>query len=222
MQKYAVIGLGNFGYSMAETLIENNCEVLGIDIRKDLVQKYYDRFTMAVAGDATNRQFLETLSLDEYDGVIVSLGQYLAPSMLITLNLKELEIQRIIVRALSEDHAKILKLMGIEEIVFPERDMAIRLGSIVSMRNALDYLPLSEDYVILEVEPPEHFIGQTLRELKLATDYSIQVIGFKKKWSTGRDEIRFAPLGDMQVRKDEFMIVLGKEEDVRKLEEENK
>jgi trk system potassium uptake protein TrkA len=100
--------------------------------------------------------------------------------------------------------------------------MAIRLGSIVSMRNALDYLPLSEDYVILEVEPPEHFIGQTLRELKLATDYSIQVIGFKKKWSTGRDEIRFAPLGDMQVRKDEFMIVLGKEEDVRKLEEENK
>jgi trk system potassium uptake protein TrkA len=222
MQKYAVIGLGNFGYSMAETLIENNCEVLGIDIRKDLVQKYYDRFTMAVAGDASNRQFLETLSLEEYDGVIVSLGQYLAPSMLITLNLKELEIQRIIVRALSEDHAKILKLMGIEEIVFPERDMAIRLGSIVSMRNALDYLPLSEDYVILEVEPPEHFIGQTLRELKLATDYSIQVIGFKKKWSTGRDEIRFAPLGDMQVRKDEFMIVLGKEEDVRKLEEENK
>src|SRR4030042_4825657 len=108
MKKFIVIGLGNFGLNLSQTLIENGCEVLGIDANKTMVHRAKDMITHAITGDATDKSVLTSLPIKDFDGAVVSIGQELAASILISLYLKEIGIKRIIVRAISEDHEKIL------------------------------------------------------------------------------------------------------------------
>ncbi len=227
MKKFLVIGLGNFGMSVSKSLMESNCEVLGIDVDKDNVQKARDILTHAIVGDASNRSVLMSLPIKDFDGAIVSIGQEMGSSILISLYLKEIGIENIVVRAISEDHVKVLELLGITEIVFPERDIAHRIGKKLSMKNALDYLPLSEDYAILEVTPPHSFTGKKLKELAISAKFGCQVLGIRfpgkgagtpgKK--TGNGYItKMAPSGNDEILENSVMIVLGKQEDIDKLQ----
>jgi trk system potassium uptake protein len=226
MKKFLVIGLGNFGMSVAKSLMEGNCEVLGIDMDKENVQRAKDFLSHAIVGDASNRSVLTSLPIKDFDGAIVSIGQEMGPSILISLFLKEISIEHIIVRAISDDHVKVLELLGISEIVFPERDIALRLGKKLSMKNALDYLPLTEDYAILEVTPPHSFTGKTLRELEISAKYGCQVLGIRypsppgnkpKKGGNGYTT-KMAPAGNAVIQEKSVMIVLGKQEDIERLQ----
>ena len=129
MKKVAVIGLGNFGITVAQTLVANGAEVLGIDSNHDIVNRAKDTVSFAVSGDVTKKDVLETLQLGDFDSVVIAIGQDMTASVLVALYLKELEVRQIIARAISEDHAKILAKLGIDEVIFPERDMAIKLGN---------------------------------------------------------------------------------------------
>ena len=226
MKKFVVIGLGNFGMNISRVLMENNCEVLGIDTEKNTVQKARDITTHAVLGDAADRSVLESLSIADYDGAVVSIGQEMGPSILIALYLKEIGVGRIIVRAISEDHEKILQMLGVTDIIFPERDTAIKIGMTLSMKNALDYLPLTKEYSILDVTPPKHFIGRTLKDLQISSRYRCQVIGIKYNASPeysqkqGETVTNIAPAADDIIPAHSVMIVLGKITDIRKLEQE--
>ena len=226
MKNYVVIGLGNFGINMAKTLMENDCEVLGIDIEKEHVQKAVDIVSHAIIGDATNKNVLRSLEVKDFDGAVVSIGQEMGASILISLYLKEIGIKRIVVRAISEDHVKILEKLGVTDIVFPEKDMAIKLGKLLSMKNTLDYLPLSDEYAILEISPPKNFIGKKLKELQITTRYGCQVLGIKfpeinndidedleKKFVT-----KMAPSGEDLIPEGSVLIVIGKQEDIEKLQ----
>ncbi|MBN1532521.1 MAG: TrkA family potassium uptake protein [Spirochaetes bacterium] len=226
MKKFLVIGLGNFGMSVAKSLMEGNCEVLGIDMEKENVQRAKDFLSHAIVGDASNRSVLSSLPIRDFDGGIVSIGQEMGPSILISLYLKEMGIENIIVRAISDDHVKVLELLGISEIVFPERDIARRLGKKLSMKNALDYLPLTEEYAILEVNPPHSFINKTLRDLAISAKYGCQVLGIRypavpgvKTKRTGNGYItKMAPSGNDVIQENSVMIVLGKQEDIERLQ----
>lgn len=226
MKKFFVIGLGNFGFNIAQTLVENDCEVLGMDTNKDTVQMAKDHITHAIIGDASNKEVLESLAISDFDAAIISIGQDMTSSILISLYLREIGIPRIIVRAISEDHGKILNLIGVDDVVFPERDMAIRIANRLSLKNAMDYLPLSEEYGILEVDAPKSFFNKTLKELKISTKFGCQVIGLKNPGMNGDKydlsgknvDIKIAPTGDDVVKPNTILIVVGKLTDIERLQ----
>lgn len=226
MKKFIVIGLGNFGLNIAQTLIENDCEVLGMDIDRNIVQKAKDFISHAIIGDASNKEVLESLAIRDFDGAIISIGQDMAPSILIALYIKEIGIPRIIVRAVSEDHGKILKMIGVSDVVFPEKDMAIRVANKLAMKNAMDYLPLSSEHGIIEVTPPKSFIGKNLRDLQISTRFNCQVIGLKYPTDDNaaldlNDKnytIKIAPTATDVITENSIMIVIGRHDDIDKIQ----
>lgn len=226
MKKFLTIGLGNFGFNISKALVENGCEVLGIDISNDIVEHAKDYISHAIIADATNKDVLESLSLQEYDAAIVSIGQEMAPSILIALYLIENKVPQIIVRAVSEDHGKILKMIGVTDVIFPEQDMAIRLANKLSQKNAVDYLPIGQDYSIVEVIPPASFIGKSLKDLQIASRFNCQVIGIKPATADDeplnsikkQDAIKIAPTANDVVTENSILIIIGKDEDIQKLQ----
>jgi trk system potassium uptake protein TrkA len=180
MAKFAVIGLGSFGLNVAKTLYEEGHEVLAIDIDKDKIEAVKDYVTRAVTMDSADKENLKALGIQDIDVVIVSLGPQMEASILTVLYLHELKVKRVIAKALSEDHAKILEAIGATEVIYPEKDMAIKLAHRLSSPNVLEYLPLSSGFSIQEIAPPEKFIGKTLKELDLRNKYGVQVIAIRE------------------------------------------
>jgi trk system potassium uptake protein TrkA len=225
MKKFVTIGLGSFGFTLAKNLIENGCEVLGIDQSRDAVNEAKEYLTHVIVGDASKREVLEALSLKDFDGAIVSIGQKMEPSILISLYLKEIGLTRIIVRAITEDHGKILTQIGVSDVIFPERDMAIKLARTLAMKNAVDYLPLGEDYGIIEILPPKTFIGKTLKELRIPNTYNCQVIGLK--FFSGHQpsllddkhfSVKMVPSADDVITETTMIILIGKYEDLERMQ----
>jgi len=222
MKKFAVIGLGNFGMNIAKSLMDNNCEVLGIDIDKDTVEKAKGFITHAIIGNPSSKVILDSIGISEYDAVILSIGQEMVSSILISLYLKELNAKKIIARAISEDHEKILKKLGVDVVIFPEKEMAIRIGKTISMKNALDYLPLSDEYSIMEVVPPASFIDKNLRELNIGARYRCQILGIKHPSENPENnedqKTVIAPAADEVIRKGNILIVVGKTAAIERME----
>jgi len=221
MKKIVVFGLGNFGITIAKTLVQNGAEVLGVDSNIEVVNSAKDYISFAVCGDVTQKEVLETLQITDYDSSIVAIGQDMTSSILVSLFLKELHCRHIVARAISEDHAKILGKLGVHEVVFPERDIAVKLGNKLLLKNALDYLPVTDDYGIVEVIPPNSFIGKTLAELKITSRFSCQVIGIKTPEETGNTEsynTKMAPSAGDIIRVNSILIVLGKLSEIQKLQ----
>ncbi len=227
MKKFFIIGLGNFGFNIALTLVENNCEVLGMDINRDAVQHARDFISHSIIGDASNKEVLESLALKDFDGAIISIGQDMGASILISLYIKEIGIPRIVVRVISEDHGKILRMIGVTDVIFPEKDMAVRVANKLAMKNAMDYLPITDDYGIIEVTPPKSFIGKTLKDLQISTRFSCQVIGLKLPPPEGASadleeknyKIKIAPTANDVISTDAIMIVIGKHTDIDRLQQ---
>jgi len=211
MKKFAVIGLGNFGANVARELSELGCKVTAIDVDKAKVQSLQDKADLAIIADVTERSFLENLGVDNYACFIVSTGKDSHASILIVLHLKELGAAQIIVKANSEDHAKILYKVGATETVIPEKQMAVKLSRSLARPDLIDQLPLTGEYYVAEIAPPDDFVNKKLMDLRLRTKYHIQVIALKDS-ATG--EFEFAPGGEHIIRENDMMIVLAKEQDI--------
>ncbi|HDL03467.1 MAG: TrkA family potassium uptake protein [Candidatus Zixiibacteriota bacterium] len=211
MKKFAVIGLGNFGANVAIELSKLDCKVTAIDIDKNKVQSLQDFAEMAIIADVSERSFLENLGVDNYDCFIVSTGKDSHASILIALYLKELGAAQIIVKANSEDHARILYKVGATEAIIPEKQMALKLSHSLARQNLIDQLPLTGEYYVAEIAPPDDFINKRLMELQLRTKYHVQVIALKDS-ITG--EFEFAPGGEYTIKKNDILVVLGKEQDI--------
>ncbi|NPV83968.1 MAG: TrkA family potassium uptake protein, partial [Candidatus Aminicenantes bacterium] len=140
--RFAVIGLGSFGSYLARTLYEKGHEVLVIDKDKDKVEEAKDFSSQAVWMDSADKESLQALGVQDMDVAVVSLGPEMEPSILTVLYLHELGVNRILAKALSPDHGKILEAIGATEVIYPERDMAVRLAQRLSSRNVLEYVPL--------------------------------------------------------------------------------
>lgn len=215
MSKFVVIGLGSFGENVAKSLYEKGNDVLAIDLDKDKINYIKEFVSNAIVADARNKETLEELDIADSDGVIVSLGPEMEGSILIALHLKELGVRNIIVKALSEDHGKILELLGANKVVYPEKDEAIRLASILSSRNILEYLQLSPDVSIEEIAPPEKFIGKSIKDLDLRNKYKVQIIAIR---DTIKDELQFLIDPNFVIKESDSLVILGSKENFEKLE----
>jgi trk system potassium uptake protein len=214
MKRYAVIGLGNFGFYAAKSLYEDGNEVVAIDSDKARVHAIDPHSTEAIVLDATDNAALKSLGLETMDGVIVSTGTKISTSILICLHLQEMGVKKILAKALDEDHGKILKRVGATEIIHPERDMAIRISRSLSRPNILDFIPLAEDYDLVQVGPPKEFIGRTLNELNLRAKYNVHVIAIKELIP---DNFLLVPPADFVIKDSDILIMLGKSEDIKKI-----
>jgi trk system potassium uptake protein TrkA len=216
MAQFAVIGIGNFGYYLGRHLYEKGHEVIALDISKTQVQKVKDVVSQAVVADATDREALEALGISHADAAVVCIGTRMQASILTTLHLKELGIKSIIAKATSEEHGRILRKIGANEIFFPEKDLAIGVASRLDNPNMLDYLPFIEGYSIVELAPPKDFVGKKLKELDLINRFGIQVLAVKEIIPHG---LTLIPKADFQVKDSDALIVLGPNETLEKLQE---
>jgi trk system potassium uptake protein TrkA len=216
MKQFAIIGLGNFGSTVARELAKAGFQVTAIDSEKSRVQLLQDYLHPVILANATDRKFLENLEVKNFDCIIVSTGADSHASILTTLLLKELGAQRIVVKANSADHAKILLKVGASEAIIPEQQMAVKLSRSLAQPNLVDYLPLAPDFYVAEIVPPAAFVGRKLMELQLRTKFKVQVIAVKDRQT---DQFDFVPGGDYTVRASDLLVVLGQEVDINKIKE---
>ena len=208
------MGLGIFGFNIAKDLFENGLEVIAIDKNKEVIQKIKDFSTKAILADATEKEVLENIGIDEDDVVIISFGEDLAASTLLTLHLKELKVKTIIVKAPNEDHKRILERVGATEVIIPEREMASKVAKSLISPNVLDYIPLSQDYTICEIAPPSSFLGKTIGDLQLRKKHHIGVIASRDVLT---DQIQMIPAADFVIKDSDILVVIGKEKDIQKM-----
>ena len=214
MKRVIVVGLGIFGFNIAKELYESGLEVIAIDKHKETIQKIKDFSTRAILADATDKELLETIGIQEDDVVIVSFGEDLAASTLLTLHLKELNVKEIIVKAPNEDHKRILEKVGATEVIIPEKEMASKVAKSLISPNVLDYIPLSQDYTISEIAPPSSFLGKTIGELQLRKKHHIGVIASRDVLT---DQIQMIPSADFVIKDSDILVVIGKEKDIQNL-----
>jgi trk system potassium uptake protein TrkA len=214
MKRVVVIGLGIFGFNIAKDLYENGFEVVAIDKNKDIIQKIKDFSTKAILADGTDKEVIESIGIQEDDVVIISFGEDLAASTLITLHLREMKVKTIIVKAPDEDHKHVLEKVGATEVVIPEKEMADKVAKSLISPNVLDYIPLSEDYTICEMAPPPSFMGKTIGELHLRGKHHIEVIAIREMLP---ERLTMVPRADFVIKDSDILVVIGKEKDIQKI-----
>ena len=214
MRRVVVIGLGIFGFNIAKDLYENGIEVIAIDKNKEVIQKIRNFSTKAVLADGTDKEVIDSIGMQEDDVVIISFGEDLAASTLITLHLKEMKVKHIIVKAPNEEHKHVLEKVGATEVIIPEKEMADKVAKSLISPNVLDYLPLSKDYTICELVPPASFMGKTIGDLHLRSKHHIEVIAVREILP---DRLTMVPRADFIVKDSDVLVVIGKEEDIQKI-----
>jgi len=228
MRQFAVIGLGRFGSSVARTLSEKGKDVLGIDYREQVVQEISEAISQAVCADAKDEKALKALGIQDIDVAVVAIGN-LEASVLITLMLKEMGIKEIVVKALTDDHKKVLEKIGATRIVMPERDMGQRVGNALVTPQVLDHIDLSADSSIVEIVSPQDFIGKSLRELDIRAKHGINVIAVKRKVksitdkgeATYKEKIEVTPEADEIIRIKDVLVVIGPNDKIEKLKKKH-
>lgn len=214
MKRVIVIGLGIFGFNIARDLYENGFEVIAIDKNKDAVQKIRDYATKAIVADGIDKEVMELIGIQEDDVAIISFGEDLAASTLIALHLKQMKVKSIIVKAPNEEHKLILEKVGATDVLIPEKEIANKVAKSLISPNVLDYLPLSDDYMLFELAPPNSFIGKSIGELELRGKHHIEVLAVKDIIT---DKMNIMPGADFVIKDGEILVVVGKEKDIQKV-----
>lgn len=213
MKRVVVIGIGIFGFNIVKELYESGVEVIAIDKDKRVIQHVKDYATKAIVSDGLDKNILESLGLRENDVVIVSFGEDLAASTLITLHLKQLKIKNIIVKAPNTEYKLVLESVGATEVIIPEKEMASKIAKSLVSPNILDYIPLAEDYMICEIVPPEKFLGKTLANVHLRSKYNVNVIAVRDVLT---DTLKMVP-PDYTMKDSEILVVIGKSKEIDRI-----
>ena len=212
-KEFVIIGLGRFGSSIAKTLYSLGNDVLAIDRDEDVVQEISDSVTHAVQLDATDENALRSLGIRNFDVAVVTIGDNIQSSVMATLLVKELGVKYIIAKGHSDLHAKVLYKIGADRVILPEKDMGIRVAHNLVSANILDYIELSEDYSVMEIQVLKEWSGKTLKELKLRSKYGINVMAIKRG-----DEVNLSPAADDIIEENDIIVAIGSAEDLNKLE----
>jgi len=213
---FAVLGLGKFGFYLVKQLFKDGFDVLAVDVDKEVVQAIKDYSTQAIIADATNKDTLLSIGVKEVDTAIVSLGTRMDHSILATLHLKEIGVRNIVVKAITEDHRRILSMIGASEVIFPEQDMARKLAHSLASPNLLDYLPLAEGVSIMELVPHKSFIGKSIKEIQLRNKFGVQLIAIKELVP---ENINLIPSPDAVIKESDILVLMGWDESLQKLQE---
>jgi len=208
-----VIGCGRFGSSVARTLYDLGNEVMVIDISEDAIREISEEATYAVQADAMDEAVLKDLGLRNFDVAVIAIGSDIEASVMATLVVKELGIKRVIAKAQSELHRKVLDKIGADKVIFPERDMGVRVAHNLTSTNILDFIELSPDYSIIEITAIEEWENKTLGQLKLSTKCGLNVMAIKRG-----NKITVSPSGEIMIEKDDVLVVIGSMTDIKRVE----
>ncbi|MEG2326610.1 MULTISPECIES: potassium channel family protein [Enterococcus] len=215
-QNFAIIGLGRFGGSICRTLIESGQEVLAVDSNEDRVNEYMNIATHAVVANAQDEMTLRSLGIRNFDHVIVAIGEDIQASILVTLMVKEMGVPDIVAKAQNEYHARVLEKIGADRVVHPERDMGQRLAHNLVSKNILDYLELSDEFSLAEINVTNRkFYGKTLNELDFRRRFGLNVVAIRRD----KQDPIVTPGAEEVVQKDDHLVVIGRDEDVDYLDE---
>ncbi len=208
-----VIGLGRFGTSLTRTLIANGHEVLAVDKNEQPVQEIANIATAALQADCTDEAVLRELGASNFSHAIVAIGDDLQASILTTLLLKEFKVPKVTAKARNEMHGSVLSKIGADQIIYPERDMGIRLGNQLSSDNLIDYIELSPDYNLAEIKAPAAMNGRSLKELNIRAKYGCTIMAIKKG-----DQINVSPKAEDAIYTGDVLLLIGSNDEIRHLE----
>jgi trk system potassium uptake protein TrkA len=218
-QQFAVIGLGRFGSAMASTLAELGHEVIGIDGDPEKVRQLADVISQAVELDATDERALKAIGIQDVDVAIVSIGENIESSLLVVMQLRELGVPRIVAKAVTPLHGRILEKIGVSRVIFPDREMAIRVAHSLVVPNIIDYIELSRDFSIVELPAPAPFVGRTLKQLELRPRYGLTLIAIKRPGEGGGPIVtNISPSADEVIREGDILALLGSTDRLTRLQ----
>lgn len=212
-KQYVIIGLGRFGTSVAQTLYNLGNDVLAVDSDEETVQNIADTVTHAVQADATDENSLRAIGIRNFDVAVVSIGENIQASIMATLLLKELGVGYVITKANNAMHAKVLMKIGADRVVFPEKDMGLRVAHNLVSSNILEYIELSSDYSIAEFISPNDWVGKDLIGLNVRAKFGINVVAIKRN-----NEIDVSPSANEKIESGDIIVAIGSIEDLNKLE----
>lgn len=214
MRQFAVIGLGRFGASLATTLAKMGHDVLAIDTDEDKVEQIMDKVTHAVQTDALDEESLSALGIRNFDVVVVAIGQDMQASILATVMLKELGVPNVVAKARTDLHGRVLARVGADKVVFPERDMGVRVARSLVSKSILDQIDLSPDFSIVELVAAPQFIGRNLAETAMRGKYGANILAIRR----GNDVI-ISPGANTIIQEGDVLVTIGRTDKLQKLEE---
>lgn len=212
-KEFAVIGLGRFGGSICRELSDQGMEVMAIDSNEERVNQFAMIASHAVVGDTTDEAVLKSLGIRNFDHVIVAIGDDIQSSILTTLILKELGVKNITVKAQNDYHEKVLRKIGADHVVHPERDMGKRIAHNIVSNNVLDYLELSDQHSIVEIVASSKLDGHSLIDLDIRAKYGINIVAIKRE-----NEILVSPQASEVILQGDILIVIGADADINRFE----
>ncbi len=214
MAQFVVIGLGAFGFNAALELMKTGNDVLAIDCDGDRIQAVRDVVTQAVHADATDSEVLRSLGVKDAQAVIVSVSEErFEATVLITVHLKELKAPRVVVKVASTDHETVIQMLGADEVVFPERDMACRVAQRMASPTVFDRIDMGADMSIIEMIPPDSWLNQALAELNLRRQFSgLQIVLIRRGGNDREDAQALLPTAEEILRKGDVVVLLGNTE----------
>ncbi|WP_058302352.1 potassium channel family protein [Gorillibacterium timonense] len=213
--QFAVIGLGRFGASLARELYQLGYEVLGIDRDEERVSEMSPYLTHAVVAESIDEEAMRSLGLRNFDCGVVAIGSDVQASIMTAILLKDLGVKTVVAKAVSKIHGKVLHKIGVDRVVFPERDMGIRVAHQLGTPNLLDYIELSSEYTIAELRATVRIAGQTLRQINPRARFGCSVVALFNK----SGKVSIAPSADDIVDADDVMVVIGTNDQIERFEE---
>jgi len=211
-KQFMVLGMGLFGSSLAKALHEMGHEVLAVDSDADLVEAIAPYVTQAVQIDATDEAALQELGVRNFDAVIVSIGKNLRDSILVCVIIKEMGVPYLIAKATDEIHAKVLRKIGVDRVVFPERDMGVRVAKSLVTPNVLEMMEFSGDYRLIEIILPSKWVGSSIIEIDVRRKYGISILAIQRD-----GQFIVSPSPDAVFETGDILLVLGQKDDINNI-----
>lgn len=213
MKQFAIIGLGRYGISVAVTLSKMGYEVLGIDINEERVNELGDILTQSVKVDAIDENVLKSLGVKNFDVVVVAIGKDIQSSILITVMLKDLGVKQVVARAQTDLHGKVLERVGADKVVYPERDMGIKVAQALVSTNIMELISLSPEHSLVEMAVPTEFINKSLEKSDARQKFGVSILAIRR----GSDIIISPHPSQVMLEKD-ILVLIGKNENLQKFE----
>ncbi|GIP54783.1 MULTISPECIES: potassium channel family protein [Paenibacillus] len=212
-QQFVVIGLGRFGSSLALELMDLGYEVLGVDRNEEVVEEWSDRLTHAVVADATDEEVLKSLGVRNFDCGIVAIGNDIQMSILSAILLKDLGIKTVVAKAISVLHGRALEKLGVDRVIFPERDMGVRVAHQLVTPNLLDYIELSKEYRLVEMRVPQCLDGKNVGDLNPRARFGCSIVAIHRE-----NGVIIAPTAMDHLILGDIMVIIGAKKNIDEFE----
>jgi len=201
---FGVIGLGRFGYHVARTLAQGGAEVIACDVDEEKVREVSEYVSLAYVLDATDAKALKESGIANVDTAVVSIGENIEASILIVVQLKELGVKEVVARAITPLHGKVLEKLGVDRVVYPEKEMAIRIAHSLLVGEFIEEIPIGEKHSLFELKAFDFMLGKTLRDLDVRRRFGVSVLAIKRG-----ENLIVNPMGDEKILPGDILVVLG-------------